>query len=153
MSRCQITNIPCEEGGGEGALLPERCAKEISRLEFVGGQRLLIERGEREDLLSLVAPSGDVTFSVRITPDGPVLRFEHGLRLEAAGPLEFAGRSLVLSGKEGVCIKSGGDAVIDVAGDLSSTARVQNIKARLGNVNVKANDDVRLTGERVRLNC
>jgi hypothetical protein len=36
---------------------------------------------------------------------------------------------------------------------LDSQARIQNITAVLGNVNVKANDDVRMNGERVRMNC
>lgn len=154
MSPCRFSSPPCEEEGGkEQALLPEQSAREITRLDFVGGQCLLVERGKNEDLLRLVAASGDVAFSVRITPDGPVLRFESDLRIEASGALEFAGTSVVLSGKEGVRINSGGDASIEVAGDLTSTARVQNLNARLGNVNVKANDDVRLTGERVRLNC
>ena len=34
-----------------------------------------------------------------------------------------------------------------------TSARAQAITARLGDVSVKANDDVRLNGERVRLNC
>jgi hypothetical protein len=82
-----------------------------------------------------------------------VLRFEQGLRIEATGALELAGRTLLLSGTENVSIRSGGDATIEAVGDLSSSARIQDIKARLGNVNVKANDDVRVTGERIRLNC
>lgn len=146
-------DIECTEGNGEEIRLQERRTTEVSRIEFVGGQRLLIERSEDEGMLTLTAPSGDVAFSVRITPSGPVLRFEHGLRIEAAGPLELAGRNLALHGDEGLTIHSGGDATIDAAGDLSITARVQQIKARLGNVDVKANDDIRLTGERVRLNC
>jgi len=36
---------------------------------------------------------------------------------------------------------------------MHSLARVQNIKADLGNVNVTANDDVSINGERVRVNC
>lgn len=125
----------------------------IKELEFIGGQRLLIERGEIEDQLTLLSPSGETAFSIRITPSGPVLKFETGLRIEAAGNIEFSAKRLKLSGAEGVDIRSGADASIEVAGDLNTTARIQNIKASLGNVNVKANDDVRLTGERVRLNC
>ncbi|MDX9787845.1 MAG: hypothetical protein RBT11_13760 [Desulfobacterales bacterium] len=153
MSSRPNTIVACAEAGGEATTLSERCVAQVTRIEFVGGQRLQIERGEYEDLLTLIAPSGEATFSIRITPSGPVMRFERGLRIESSGPLEFAGKSLSLSGAEGVSIRSGGDATIDAVGDLSSTARVQTIKARLGNVNVKANDDVRLTGERVRLNC
>jgi hypothetical protein len=38
-------------------------------------------------------------------------------------------------------------------GDLKTEARIQEIRARLGNVNVSANDDVRIDGERVMVNC
>lgn len=153
MSSGRINSIVSADAGSNEASLREPEARDATRLEFVGGQRLLVERGGQEDLLTLVASSGEVVFSVRITPTGPVLRFERGLRIEASGALEFAGRSLALSGEEGVSITSGGDASIEVAGDLSTTARVQHIRARLGDVSVKANDDVRLAGERVRLNC
>lgn len=149
----QINSIVDADQGAGLASLPGPSAGEAYQLEFVGGQRLLVERGASEDLLTLVAPSGDIVFSIRMTPSGPVLRFESGLRIEASGALEFAGKSLALLGEEGVSIRSGGDASIEVAGDLSTTARAQNIRARLGDVSVKANDDVRLAGERVRLNC
>lgn len=38
-------------------------------------------------------------------------------------------------------------------GDIATRAREQVIEARLGDVRVKANDDVKLNGERIRLNC
>lgn len=128
-------------------------AQDVTRHELVGGQRLVVERGGEADLVTLVAPGGEIAFSLRVTPAGPVLRFERGLEIEASGELALTGERVAIRGKRGVSIESEGDAAIEVAGDLTSTARVQNIRARLGNVNVKANDDVRLRGERIRLNC
>jgi hypothetical protein len=128
-------------------------AEEMARHDLVGGQQLLVERSDDADVVTLVAQTGEVQFSLRVTPAGPVLRFERGLKIEASGELELAGRRVAIRGEAGVSIESGGDAAISVAGDLSSSARIQNIRARLGNVNVKANDDVRLRGERIRLNC
>lgn len=46
-----------------------------------------------------------------------------------------------------------GDLKLQVAGDLHSEARVQNVTATLGDVNVRANDDVKMIGERIRMNC
>jgi hypothetical protein len=126
---------------------------EVVDLELVGRQRLRVERGGADDRVTLVARDGQVTFSVRVTEHGPVLQFERGLTIEAADSLELAGRRVTIRGAEGVAIESGGDATLECAGDLTSTARIQNIRARLGNVNVKANDDVRVRGERIRLNC
>lgn len=122
-------------------------------LELTGGQRLVLVRGEEEDIVRLHAPTGEITFTLRVTPAGPVLHFAAGLAIEAAGPIALAGQRVAIRGDEGISIESGGDATIAVAGDLSSEARIQNIRARLGNVNLHANDDVKLKGERVRLNC
>lgn len=122
------------------------------RLELVGGQRLLVVREGGEDTVTLVAGDGEISFTLRITPSGPVLRFERGLTIEASDAFELVGRRVAIRGFEGVAIESGADATIEVAGDLTSTARIQNLRARTGNVNVKANDDIRLNGERIKLN-
>ena len=42
---------------------------------------------------------------------------------------------------------------VEAVGDVKSAGRSQEIVADLGDVRVKANDDVRLNGERVRCNC
>jgi hypothetical protein len=89
---------------------------------------------------------------LRITPSGPVLRFDRDLTIEASEALDLVGRRVGIRGREGVAIESGADATIEVAGDLTSTARIQNLRARVGDVNVKANDDIRLNGERIKLN-
>ena len=122
------------------------------RIELAGGQSLQVLRGDREDVVLLVDREGDTAFTLRLTEDGPVLRFERGLTIETRETLALAGRRVDIRGTEGVSICSGGDAVIDVAGELNSTAHTQHLSARLGNVNVKANDDVRLNGERIKLN-
>ena len=42
---------------------------------------------------------------------------------------------------------------LTAAGDLTTQGRTQTIVADLGDVKVKANDDVCLNGERVLVNC
>lgn len=142
----QVNRIMDADASTEPTSLPAQGAGTAHQLEFIGGQRLLVERGAREDLLTLLAPSGEVVFRVSLTPSGPVLRFESGLRIEASGALEFVGKSLALSGEDGVSIRSGGDASIVATGDLVA-------RAELGDVSLRANDDVRLDGERIRMNC
>ena len=80
------------------------------------------------------------------------MSFERALTIETKDALELIGRRVALRGREGVEIESGADATMNIAGDLTSTARIQNLRASVGNVNVKANDDVRLIGERIKLN-
>ena len=53
----------------------------------------------------------------------------------------------------GVMVSSGGDAAIHVGRDLEISARAQSLRAELGDISLKANDDIRLDGERIRNNC
>lgn len=121
-----------------------------SSLALAHGQRLAVETG---NVLRLFAADGRTTLTVLITPAGPVLQFSGGLEIQAEGDLAVSGKRLALHGREGVAISTGGDLSLHADRDLHSTARIQNITADLGNVNVKANDDVRLNGERVMVNC
>jgi hypothetical protein len=73
--------------------------------------------------------------------------------LQATGDLAVSAGRLALHGRDGVAITSDGDVTVQTPGDLSTSARSQNITAELGNVNVKANDDVKINGERVLVNC
>jgi hypothetical protein len=123
-------------------------------LELIGNQKLVVERCPSNNVLKLISSEGRICLSISLTADGPVLRFDGpSLLLESTGDLAVDARRVAIHGREEVVITSGGDAAICVAGDLNTEARVQNISARLGNVNVKANDDVRLRGERIKLNC
>ena len=91
---------------------------------------------------------------VVVTSQGPVLELEGvGLRVRSSGDLSLEAEHLALIGRTGVTLHSDGDVVIHARNDLHSVARIQNISSDLGNVNIKANDDVTLNGERVLVNC
>jgi hypothetical protein len=123
-------------------------------LELIGDQRLVLERTHAENVLKVVGSDGHVKFSISITAAGPVLRFEgSGLLIQSTGPLVIDAQSLVIQGREGLALISGGKGNIRCEGDLAIEARQQNLTAVLGNVNIKANDDVVLDGERIRMNC
>ena len=68
-------------------------------------------------------------------------------------PVSGSRYRVAIHGRRDVSISSGGDATVEAAGDLETFARAQHHTANLGNVNIRANDDVRLNGERVRMNC
>jgi len=59
-----------------------------------------------------------------------VLRLASGLRMEIAGDLDIAAQNVRLLGRDDVCIEAG-----------------------RGDVSIRANDDIRLDGERIRNNC
>jgi hypothetical protein len=123
-------------------------------LELMGRQRLVISRRPGGELVQFLNSKGKVTLSVELTEQGPVLRFEGAsLVLQAAGELAIEAEHLQLRGRSGVSLSTAGDLTFHAEGDLHSEARIQNLTAALGNVNVRANDDVRILGERVRVNC
>lgn len=123
-------------------------------IELAGRHRVHIRRGDDLDTLELVGRDGKVVFAVEVSERGPVLRFEGpGLTLRAAGDLSLEAETLSLRAEKALSLQSGGDLHIHAEGDLHSSARVQRIQAELGDVSIDANDDVRIDGERVLVNC
>jgi hypothetical protein len=119
-----------------------------------GQQRMLLVRRPDGDSVQFVNAKGAVTLSVTLTEHGPVLRFEGAsVTLETAGRLAIEAEQLHLHGRDGVVLSTAGDLELRAMGDLRSEARIQHLTATRGNVNVSANDDVKLLGERVRVNC
>jgi hypothetical protein len=123
-------------------------------VSLTGHQQMVLIRNPAGDLVRFLAPNGEVTLSVLLTKEGPVLRFEGAsLVLQAAGTLAIEAERLELSGRSGLSLKTGGNLDVQAEGTISSEGRVQNVTATLGDVSVRANDDVKLVGERVRVNC
>jgi len=122
-------------------------------LTLLGGHALDVERTSDKNVLRIVRPDGVVGISITITPQGMTMSLAGAdLLLETTGALAVRADTLSLHGERSVSVTTGGDAIFKATGDMYSEARVQNVKATLGNVNVWANDDVKLDGERIRLN-
>ena len=126
----------------------------MQKFNLVAGQQLLLERGNSEDVILLSDQDGQVQLSIVVTPAGPVLKIE-GLQLliQASGSLAIDAEQVAIRGRKGVFIDSGSNVRLSAASDMELEASVNNIKATLGNVNILANDDVKLNGERIKLNC
>ena len=123
-------------------------------LELPGRQSLVVERKPGDTTLRILSPEGEARLTIFITEAGPVLRVEgRAVSIEVTGDLAIESEHLALRGRKGLTLESGGDARLAAAGDFQTEARIQTHRARLGNVNLEANDDVKLKGERIRLNC
>ena len=132
----------------------EKGRQDTEVVSLTGQQQMVLIRNPAGDLVRFLAPNGEVTLSVLLTKEGPVLRFEGAsLVLQAAGTLAVEAERLELSGRSGLSLKTGGNLDIQAQGTITSEGRVQNVTATLGDVSVRANDDVKLLGERVRVNC
>ena len=97
-----------------------------------------------------------------LTENGPRLRFKAAdLALEADGKVQVDCNEFRVRASSGIVYETagdkaesvGGNAVTVVQGDARTAGRTVGIQAIRGDVRVKANDDVKLTGERVLLNC
>jgi hypothetical protein len=123
-------------------------------IRLIGKQQLVIRRRRQVDLVQLLDAEGRLALSIEVTKDGPVLQLDGSqLTIRATGDLAIEAEHLKLHGRKGVLLASDQDVDVRAVGDLNSRARIQNITADLGNVNVKANDDVKLQGERIKMNC
>lgn len=126
----------------------------VPAIELAGQHRVHICRGDQTDTVELIGRDGKVVFAIEVSERGPVLRFEGpGLTIRAAGDLSLEAKTLNLRATTALNIQTGGDLQIHADGDLHSSARIQTITAELGDVKIDANDDVRLDGERVLVNC
>ncbi|MDC0723394.1 hypothetical protein [Nannocystis bainbridge] len=134
--------------------MPEDRDAPTTALELVGQHRVELRRDPALDTLELIGRDGKVVLAIEVRETGPVLRFEGaGLTLKTAGELVLDAKKLTLRSEEALSLTTGGDLDLVAAGDLRSTARVQTITAELGDVRLEANDDVRIDGERVLVNC
>ncbi len=105
-------------------------------LRMRSGRTVSVDADDPE-AITVRAPGGTVELSVRFTADGPVLRFASAaLELTAARDVSIACERFDVRARGAARIE--GDAV--------------DIEATRGDVTVKANDDARIYGERVRLN-
>jgi hypothetical protein len=147
-------------GATEGADIGD--GTQVIRLS--GNQTLVIDRcSPREKLdalhpgeecLRLLGSDGATSLTIRLTEAGPVVEITGAsLTLKVDGDLAFAGRRLLLHGSEAVAISSDADFRMIAGGSLITQGRRQEVTATHGDVKVYANDDVKMDGERIRMNC
>jgi hypothetical protein len=105
-------------------------------LTLASGRRVEVEPTSEGELVRVRAPSGECVVSIELTERGPVLRF-------TAASLELAAPRVAIACDE-LAIRATGDATLD--------AKNIALRAEPGGVTLRANDDITIDGERVRLN-
>ena len=118
---------------------------ERAAIPLAHNNSLVVEPVAGGSVLRLFAADGRQTIALRVTEAGLELEFVGGLSLRTDGDLALSARRIDLNASEGMSLTT--------AGDLKTTGRSQTIVADLGDVKLKANDDVRLNSERVLVNC
>lgn len=106
------------------------------------------------DEVTIRGPAGEVILEVSLTPAGPVLRFHAAqVQLDCKGSFQVRCDTFEVQTAGDIVQRAGGDLIQTADGDVRVESTEMSIEARRGNVDVRANDDVNLNGERVRLNC
>ncbi|MDI1484123.1 hypothetical protein [Polyangium sp. y55x31] len=139
----------------------ETLAAPARTIGLASGRSIEIEETGREEHIKVRSADGNLVLSLRLTDEGPVLSL-------SAVSLEIAAQKHLALKSDTLAIQTSGDATLDVGGSLHERtrgsairevgkasierAREVSIEAAPGGVVVKANDDVSITGERVRLN-
>ena len=131
------------------------------RVDLKSGYSVESIESAEKNVVQIKAPDGRICLDIKITPQGPVVEINSvSLKVAAQGDLAFACRNLEISAENRIALRSkgdlvqtaGGDIAVEAQGSIETEAFSQSIKARLGDIELDANDDVMLDGERIRLN-
>jgi len=126
------------------------------------GHRLAIHNKNECDIVSVRNAEGLTLFTIEVSDQGASLNIEaENINLVAAKKLNLSAADINITSNKELHITSEGNLFQQVKGNKTikthgenfETAKSHHIKAFLGDVKLSANDDVKLNGERVKLNC
>lgn len=129
-------------------------------LSLFGGFKLLVSKNARH--LEIKGDDNQSCIQINILNEGLEISCESSsLKLSATDSVKIAAKNIELDASEKLTIHSGGnlvtqvekDALLEVGGHNKTIAEEQSLVSRLGDFRIKANDDVKVDGERVKLNC
>jgi len=116
---------------------------------------------EDRTVLRLTAPDGRLCLTISLRPGGPAVEVTAAsLDVATSGDITIDCERFAVNARRDLLLVAGGDLTEDAGGniitradgELTTEAVAQQHRARLGNVDLIANDDVSLLGERIRLN-
>ncbi|WP_437624599.1 hypothetical protein [Sorangium sp. So ce1151] len=128
---------------------------------LASGRAIEIAEDGAEERIQIRAASGQLLVSIRLTDEGPVLSLSGAsLEIAAAKTLSLSCETLRIQAAQDAAVEVGGSlhervrgSVVREAGrSARTTAREVKVEASPGGVEIRANDDVDIVGERVRLN-
>ena len=141
-------------GSGASALAPQAVV-------LPSGRAIEVQSTPDMDVLRFRAPSGECVLTIHLTDAGPVVRVAaEALEVRAAKRLSLDCEEFHFRASKTAAIDVGGDLLERVDGSVHRVARGDaimeaqhaRVETRPGGIELRANDDVRVTGERVLLN-
>src|SRR5688500_5074824 len=129
-------------------------------VKFTTGTVVIIDKEMGE--LTLLDKSQTVQLIISVKDDTLIFNINSlVLNINATNELNLSAKKISIHAEDQLKMKTGGnliqeiakDSLTEIGGTNKIIAQIQKITANLGNVELKANDDVRLDGERIKLNC
>lgn len=129
---------------------------------FENGYRIIVDERPNQERIQIANGLGKVEITIIMSAAGPVIRLSGStIELQAKEQLSLVSPKISLCAEEEIHLHTKGDFKQLVEGDLQQvvsgnadrSAQVQHLVSALGDVNIKANDNVKLDGERIKLNC
>ena len=107
------------------------------RIPLDSGRQIVVDSGEKEELIQIVEPAGDVVMSIRMTDGGPVVTVR-GAHLELKST-----ETITLDAKK-VKIRAQEEAVVESKGSLEI--------ASANTMDIQSDDEIRIDGKMIHLN-
>jgi hypothetical protein len=148
-----------KSGGAYSDSVTER-QHEKTFLKMDWGNYLVLDKDRQE--IKLIDKNNATQLTISIRSEGLSLQINaNEININAVNRLNFYGKEVNIEASDAIRIKTDGDLIHEIGNDSTATiggtnnnkAQSHMITAELGNVEIKANDDVRLDGERVLFNC
>lgn len=107
------------------------------QLRLDSGRQIVIHSDEKEELLEIVEPKGDLIMTVRLTDAGPVVTVQGGhLHLKATENLALEAKNIKIKAREEAVIESKGSLKMESSKELG----------------IHSTDDIRVVGKMIHLN-
>lgn len=129
----------------------------INQLALGHGRTLVVDTQS----LSITDADGVLELAIELRADGPLVRVRAAqLRVETDGDIALDCQRFAVEARDGIRLTTDADLSTSVAGDVTCRAgglahwegRDVRVRARRGEAQIEAHDDVRIDGERVLLN-
>jgi len=107
------------------------------RMQLDSGRQILVHSGEKEELIEIAAPGGEIIMKVRMTDDGPVIsvRGAH-LELKSTETIALKAKQIKIQAEEKAVVESKGSLEIDSSKKMA----------------IHSNDDICIAGKIIHLN-